>query len=85
MSQIFGTPVAAPHTTTRNSPGRIMITVMLALAPATLYGFWLYGWPAFYLWLITIAAAVLQSSRTAVQQRLRALLSVSGAIREKWA
>jgi drug/metabolite transporter (DMT)-like permease len=32
------------------------------------------------MWIpITIAAAVLQSSRTAVQQRLRALLSVSGA------
>ena len=58
MSESFGTPVAAPHTTTSNSPGRIMATVMLALAPATLYGFWLYGWPAFYLWLITVAAAM---------------------------
>ena len=58
MSHAYGTPVAAPHTTTSNSPGRIMALVMLALAPATLYGFWLYGWPAFYLWLITIAAAM---------------------------
>lgn len=58
MSQKFGSPVAAPHTTTTNSTGRIMATVMLALAPATLYGFWLYGWPAIYLWFITIAAAV---------------------------
>ncbi|MCG2577033.1 RnfABCDGE type electron transport complex subunit D [Dechloromonas sp. XY25] len=59
MSQAYGTPVTAPHTTTSNSPGRIMALVMMALAPATLYGFWLYGWPAFYLWLITIAAAML--------------------------
>ncbi|WP_295009482.1 RnfABCDGE type electron transport complex subunit D [uncultured Dechloromonas sp.] len=59
MSHAYGTPVAAPHTTTSNSPGRIMALVMLALAPATLYGFWLYGWPAFYLWLITVAAAML--------------------------
>jgi RnfABCDGE-type electron transport complex D subunit len=51
-------PVAAPHTTTTNSPGRIMALVMLALAPATLYGFWLYGWPSVYLWLMTIAAAL---------------------------
>lgn len=58
MSHAYGTPVAAPHTTTSNSPGRIMALVMLALAPATLYGFWLYGWPAFYLWLITVAAAM---------------------------
>lgn len=59
MSQTFGIPVAAPHTTTTNSPGRIMAMVMAALAPATLYGFWLYGWPAIYLWLITIAASLL--------------------------
>jgi Na+-translocating ferredoxin:NAD+ oxidoreductase RnfD subunit len=62
MSQTFVTPVAAPHTTTSNTPGRIMSLVMLALAPATLYGFWLYGWPAVYLWLITIAAAMLGES-----------------------
>lgn len=59
MSQTFGMPVAAPHTTTTNSPARIMTLVMLALAPATLYGFWLYGWPAVYLWAITVAAAML--------------------------
>lgn len=58
MSQDFGTPVAAPHTTTSNNTTRIMATVMLALAPSTLYGFWLYGWPSIYLWLITIAAAL---------------------------
>jgi electron transport complex protein RnfD len=59
MSSPFAIPVAAPHTTTANSAGRVMATVMLALAPATLYGFWLYGWPAIYLWLITIGAAML--------------------------
>ncbi len=59
MSHAYGTPVAAPHTTTSNSPGRIMALVMVALAPATLYGFWLYGWPAFFLWAITIGAAML--------------------------
>lgn len=58
MSQVFLTPVAAPHTTTSNSPARIMALVMAALAPATLFGFWLYGWPAVFLWLITIAAAL---------------------------
>jgi RnfABCDGE-type electron transport complex D subunit len=59
MSQAYGIAVAAPHTTTTNSPTRIMTLVMLALAPATLYGFWLYGWPAFFLWAITIGAAML--------------------------
>lgn len=58
MSQSFGMPVAAPHTTTTNSPTRIMTLVMLALAPATLYGFWIYGWPAVYLWVVTVASAM---------------------------
>lgn len=62
MSQSFATAVAAPHTTTSNSPGRIMAMVMIALTPATLYGFWLFGWPAVYLWLITIASAMFGES-----------------------
>ena len=52
-------PVAAPHTTTRNNATRVMTKVMAALAPATLFGFWLYGWPAIHLWLITILFAML--------------------------
>ncbi len=52
-------PVSAPHTTTANTVSRVMATVMLALAPATLFGFWLYGWPAIYLWVITVASAML--------------------------
>ncbi|WP_310452188.1 RnfABCDGE type electron transport complex subunit D [Sulfuritalea sp.] len=55
----IGIPVAAPHATTSNSAGRVMATVMAALAPATLFGFWLYGWPAIYLWFITVGAAML--------------------------
>lgn len=59
MSETLAMPVAAPHTTTRNSATRVMTTVMVCLAPATLFGFWLYGWPAIYLWLITIGFAIL--------------------------
>jgi electron transport complex protein RnfD len=59
MSIAIDTPVAAPHTTTANSAGRVMATVMAALAPATLFGFWLYGWPAIHLWFITVASAML--------------------------
>jgi RnfABCDGE-type electron transport complex D subunit len=50
-------PISAPHTTTTQSVSRVMATVMLALAPATLYGFWLYGWPSIWLFVVTIAAA----------------------------
>ena len=59
MNHSLDTPVAAPHTTTANSAGRVMASVMAALAPATLFGFWLYGWPAVYLWLITVGFAML--------------------------
>lgn len=52
-------PVSAPHTTTTLGIPRVMASVMLALAPSTLYGFWLFGWPSFYLWLITVIAAAL--------------------------
>lgn len=49
--------VHAPHAHAPMSVARIMGTVMLALTPATLFGFWLYGWPALYLWLTALAAA----------------------------
>ena len=54
------TPIIAhsPHAHAGNSVQRIMATVMLALLPATLFGFWLYGWPAVYLWAVAIVAAL---------------------------
>ncbi|MDD3530527.1 MAG: RnfABCDGE type electron transport complex subunit D [Gallionellaceae bacterium] len=53
------TPVAhSPHAHAAVSVGRVMATVMLALLPATLYGFWLYGWPALFLWLTAVASAL---------------------------
>lgn len=52
-------PVASPHAHGGTGVSGIMAKVMLALAPATLYGFWLYGWPAIYLWIVTVLAALL--------------------------
>lgn len=52
-------PVAAPHTVTPLSVSRVMLWVSAALAPATLYGFWLYGWPAIHLWWVTIGFSLL--------------------------
>lgn len=51
--------VHAPHAHAPVSVNGIMGAVMLALVPATLFGFWLYGWPALYLWLTALAAAAL--------------------------
>lgn len=57
-TQSLAQPVASPHAHGGNSVGRTMLRVQLALTPATLYGFWLYGWPSFFLWGLTIAACL---------------------------
>lgn len=49
----------SPHAHAPVSIGKVMGTVLLALVPATLYGFWLYGWPAFFLWMVTCLSALL--------------------------
>ncbi|MFV8818421.1 RnfABCDGE type electron transport complex subunit D [Haliea sp. E17] len=61
MNSIINPTVAraAPHTHDRASIERIMLHVCLALVPATLFGFHLFGWPAAILWLVTCGAAVL--------------------------
>ncbi|WP_234086435.1 RnfABCDGE type electron transport complex subunit D [Azonexus sp. R2A61] len=54
----LGQPVASPHAHGGNSVGRTMFRVQLALLPATLYGFWLYGWPSFFMWLLTVGSCI---------------------------
>ncbi len=56
--------VHAPHAHAPMTVGQIMATVMLALAPATLYGFWLYGWPAVFLWTVAMGTALLAEAAT---------------------
>ncbi len=53
------TAIASPHAHAGGGVSRVMVKVMLALVPATLYGFWLYGWPAAHLWFITCFFALL--------------------------
>ena len=52
-------PIASPHAHAGSRVSRVMLKVMAALAPATLFGFWLYGWPAIHLWLVTVLFALL--------------------------
>lgn len=73
----------SPHAHAPSSVSRIMATVMLALVPATLFGFWLYGWPAVYLWAVTLLAAVAgEAFMLRLQQRAvkPALLDGSGLL-----
>jgi electron transport complex protein RnfD len=50
---------AAPHAHDRSSVDRIMLQVCFALLPATGFGFYLFGWPAIFLWAFTCGAALL--------------------------
>ncbi len=51
--------LSAPHAHAPDSVPRIMSLVLLAVAPATLYGIVLFGWPALNLFVITILTCLL--------------------------
>ncbi|GAA0309237.1 RnfABCDGE type electron transport complex subunit D [Rhodovulum strictum] len=51
--------VSAPHTHSMFNVSRTMLAVMVCLSPATIFGLYHFGWPAVYLFAVTIAAAVL--------------------------
>src|SRR5512139_898272 len=58
----------APHAHAPMTVGQVMATVMLALVPATLYGFWLYGWPAVFLWTVAMGTALLAEAAALLLQ-----------------
>ena len=51
------TPVAGPYAHAGTSVSRTM--VMLVLLPATLFGLYQFGWPAIFLFAVTLVTAVL--------------------------
>jgi Na+-translocating ferredoxin:NAD+ oxidoreductase subunit D len=55
---IVGSYRAGPFTHTANSVTRTMGWVLAALAPATAYGLWLFGWPALILFAVTLLSAL---------------------------
>ena len=56
------TIISGPHTHAKEGVSLIMATVMLALLPATVFGVYMYGWPALNLLIITVAAAILSEA-----------------------
>lgn len=56
---IHSKPSSGAHVGANKSVSRIMWEVMLALSPATVFGLWCFGWPALFLFIITVASAVL--------------------------
>jgi len=51
-------PISSPHAHDHSSVSRIMGHVCLALVPCTVFGFYLFGFPAVNLWIITVATAI---------------------------
>ncbi len=51
--------LAAPYAHNESSVTRTMTLVMLALTPATLVGLYQFGWPAIFLFFITITSALI--------------------------
>ena len=80
-------PVASPHAHGGNSVSRTMFRVQMALLPATLYGFWLYGWPSFFLCLLTILSCVgfeALSLKMMGSQRIKPTLLDGSAVLTGW-
>lgn len=76
----------APHAHAQVTVSQVMTLVMLALTPATLFGFWLYGWPAINLWLVSLLAAVMgEAVVLRIQQRaIRPVLMDGSGMLTAW-
>jgi len=59
MNQPISNPISGPHTHGAEDSRKVMWTVLLALVPATIFGISQFGWPALFLWLITIFSCLI--------------------------
>ena len=78
---------ASPHAHGGGEIRRTMLLVLAALTPATLFGFWLYGWSAFFLWLITLSSVLFfefMSLRLMGQKEARRTLGDGSALLTGW-
>ena len=51
-------PISAPYAHGTNTISKTMFTVLAALLPATAFNLYLFGWPAIFLFAVTIAACL---------------------------
>jgi RnfABCDGE-type electron transport complex D subunit len=76
----------SPHAHAPITVSRVMVLVMLALTPATLFGFWLYGWPAINIWVVSLLAAIIgEAFVMRLQQRaIRPVLMDGSGVLTAW-
>ena len=79
-------PVAAPYAHGGPSTPLIMVWVMVALTPATVFGLGLYGWPAIGLFAVTLVSALAtEAACTALARRpVAATLADGSAVLTGW-
>ncbi|MGC2165400.1 MAG: RnfABCDGE type electron transport complex subunit D [Gallionella sp.] len=76
----------SPHAHAPVSIAKVMATVMIAITPATLYGFWLFGLPAINLWAMSLISAIVAEFFVLRMQRraVRAALMDGSGILTAW-
>lgn len=77
-------PPASPHAHGGASIARTMRHVQLALLPATLFGFWLFGWPAVHLFVVTVGACLLTELVCQRLMRVESSLGDGSALLTGW-
>lgn len=79
-------PHSAPHIGSEQSVTRIMLMVMLALLPATLFGLYQFGWPALNVFILCLATALLAEAACLklAGQPIRPALGDGSAILTAW-
>ncbi len=77
---------SAPYTHANSSVTRTMTLVMLALSPATLLGLYQFGWPAIFLFVTTIATAIVAEALCLMiaKKPVRLHLADGSAILSAW-
>ena len=77
---------ASPHAHAPVSIGRIMALVILALLPSTLFGLYQFGWPAVFLFVVTLGATVGFEALALIAARkpVRATLMDNSALLTGW-
>lgn len=79
--------IASPHAHGGNSVAQTMLRVKMALVPATVFGFWLFGWQSFFLWALTILSCLgfeVLALRLTGSKRIKATLLDGSALLTGW-
>ncbi|MBB1073933.1 RnfABCDGE type electron transport complex subunit D [Rhodoferax sp. 4810] len=77
---------SGPFAHTENTVQRTMFTVLLALVPATVLDLYLFGWPAIFLFGVTVGSCVFVEAFSMVlaQRRVIATISDGSAVLTGW-